>query len=55
MDKNIAVVTGVCVIALSNGQTVETEVQVKSIKKAREKLKTHKHLSKIISVKRFTM
>jgi len=55
MDKNIAVVTWVCVVALSNGQTVETEVQAKSIKKAREKLKNYQHLSKIISVKRFEM
>lgn len=53
MDKNIIVQTWTATLFMNNGQTVEIEVQAKSIKKAREKAKNLQDVSRVMSIKKF--
>jgi hypothetical protein len=55
MDKNILVETWTATLFMNNGQTVEIEVQAKSIKKAREKVKNIENVRRILSIKRFKL
>ena len=55
MDRNIIVKTWIASVTLLNGQTVEQEIQAKSIKKARLKLRKDSQIAKIVNVKAYCL